>query len=583
MRRSVAIALVSAIVVAGCQPDRPQTSDRPAATAIATSAAPVVRRGAGDDLKILYWQAPTMLNPYLSTEAPDLDAARLVLEPLASWGRDGKPLANGLALEIPTVANGGVSPDATTVTWKLRPGLKWSDGTDFTAEDVAFTYELSKSLPTTPDNIQGVRSITAKDKNTVVVTYSASNPNLYQWGVGGRSLILQKAQFGAFVGEKVKDAPGNLKPIGTGPYKVVEFKAGVVAYAMNENFREPSKPYFKTVTFRGGGDPAASARALFQTGEVDYAWNLQVESSVLKAMADLSTKGRLVTAYGTNVERLLINFSDPSPTLGDRRGEPDTKHPFFNGPDGKLVRTALAMATDRKIPAQQIYGDAGKPGCNVITGIPEYESANTAALCSRFDPAAAAKMLDDAGWKLDGDGVRAKGGVRLNILYQTTLNSSRQKMQDAQKANWERAGFKVELRLVPSAVFFTNQSPDGASHFWADVEMFSRSSESPDFTNYLSAWTTEQIASKANEWKLANYQRYANPEFDAVVDQLRREVDPKKRAELFIKANDILVLDVVVISLAARAQVVSGVSGALKNVVPTGWDSEMHGIQDWAN
>jgi len=427
-----------------------------------------------------------------------------------------------------------------------------------------------------------VKSITAKDKNTVVVTYSGPNPNFYQWGVGGQSLILQKAQFGAFVGEKVKDAPGNFRPIGTGPYKVVEFKAGVVAYATNESFRDPSKPYFKTVTFRGGGDAAASARALFQAGEVDYAWNLQLESGVLKAMADQSTIGRLVTAYGSSIERLLINFSDPRQTLGERRGEPDTKHPFFNGPDGKLVRTALAIATDRKSPAQQIYGDAGKPGCNVITGIPDLESRNTSAFCSLFDPVAAAKMLDDAGWKLDGDGVRAKGGVRLNILYQTTLNSSRQRMQDAQKANWEKAGFKVELRLVPSAVFFTNTSPDGASHFWADVEMFSHGSESPDFTNYLRAWTTDQIASRANEWKLANYQRYANSDFDAVVDKLRKEVDPMKRAELFIKANDILVLDAVVISLAARAQVVSGVSSGLKIVVPTGWDSEMYGVQDWA-
>ena len=324
--RSIGIGLVVTLAVVSCQTAPPRSSERPAASPVPV----VVTRGAGDELKILYWQAPTILNPYLSTEAPDLDAARLVLEPLASWGRDGKPLANGLAREIPTMANGGVSPDATTVTWKLRPGLKWSDGTDFTAEDVAFTYELSKSVPTTPDNIQGVRSITAKDRNTVVVTYSAPNPNLYQWGVGGQSLILQKAQFGTFVGEKVKDAPGNLKPIGTGPYKVVEFKAGVVAYVMNENFREPSKPYFRTVTFRGGGDPAASARALFQTGEVDYAWNLQLESGVLKAMADVSTKGRLVSAYGSNVERLLINFSDPSPTLGERRGEPDTKHPFFN-------------------------------------------------------------------------------------------------------------------------------------------------------------------------------------------------------------------------------------------------------------
>ena len=169
---------------------------------------------------------------------------------------------------------------------------------------------------------------------------------------------------------KLKDAPGNVKPIGTGPYKVVDFKSGdVVTYAMNENYRDPNKPYFKTVTFKGGGDAPSSARAVFQTGDVDYAWNLQVEASVLKPMADTSTKGQMLLAYGSSSERLVINFANPNPSLGDQRSEPTTKHPYFNGADGKIVRQALAMATDRKTVATQIYGDAGKPGCNIVTGV----------------------------------------------------------------------------------------------------------------------------------------------------------------------------------------------------------------------
>ncbi|HUG07167.1 MAG TPA: peptide ABC transporter substrate-binding protein, partial [Candidatus Limnocylindria bacterium] len=374
------------------------------------------------------------------------------------------------------------------------------------------------------------------------------------------------------------------KPIGTGPYKVTDFKSGdVVTYAMNDQFRDANKPYFKTVTFKGGGDATSAARAVFQTGDIDYAWNLQVEAAVLKPMADTSTKGKLLTVYGASVERLLVNFANPDPALGDRRAEPDTKHPYFNGADGKLVRTALALATDRKTVAQQLYGDglAGRPGCNIITGVPDFESKNTTEFCGKFDPAAAAKMLDDAGWKLGSDGVRAKGGIKLNMLYQTTVNPVRQKTQDIMKVGWEKAGFKVELKAVPATTFFTNTAIDGANHFFADVEMFTNGSD-PDPTTYLAGWTSSQATGKANNWNAANYHRYQNPEFDTIVDQLRKETNAPKRAELIIKANDILILDVVVIPLVTRTQVTSGIANTLKNIIPTGWDSEMYSIADWS-
>src|SRR5918992_996391 len=115
-----------------------------AACTQAPSASPtpgaVAQRGAGGDLRILYWQAPTILNGHQGTGTKDSDASRMVLQPLASWDKDGKAIANALAAEIPTVENGGVSRDFKTVTWKLRPNMKWSDGTAFSAEDVVFTY-----------------------------------------------------------------------------------------------------------------------------------------------------------------------------------------------------------------------------------------------------------------------------------------------------------------------------------------------------------------------------------------------------------------------------------------------------------
>jgi peptide/nickel transport system substrate-binding protein len=583
-RSTLAISFSAVILAAACaQSGTTTTSSAPSGSGASGGAA--FKRGDGGELKILYWQAPTILNPHQATGTKDNDASRLVIEPLASWGPDGKALANGLGAEIPTVANGGVSADFTTVTWKLRQGVKWSDGTPFTADDVVFTEQQQHdpaTASTTESNTEGVKSVVAKDANTVVITYDSPNPNVYQWGVGFSCGILQKAQFANFTGAKMKDAPGNLKPIGTGPYMVTDFKPGdVVTYAANPNYRDANKPYFKTVNFKGGGDAESSARAVFQTGDVDYSWNLQVAANILTPMIAASTKGTMLSVYGSSVERILINFADPN-AAGDLRGEPSTKHPFFNGPDGLIVRKALSMATDRKTVAVQLYGDGltGKPGCNIITGVPDFESTATTTFCSTFDPVAAGKMLDDAGWKLGTDNIRAKNGIKLKLTYNTTVNAVRQATQAIEKTNWEKAGFSVTLLQTPAATFFTNTSPDGANHFWSDIEMFTNISD-PDPTSYLDGWTTKQIAQKSNTWQLGNYNRYSDATFDGLVDQLHKETDPAKRATLIKQANDNLILNVVIIPIVTRTQVTSGISKTIKGAVPTGWDSEMYAIADW--
>jgi peptide/nickel transport system substrate-binding protein len=104
----------------------------------------------------------------------------------------------------------------------------------------------------------------------------------------------------------------------------------------------------------------------------------------------------------------------------------------------------------------------------------------------------------------------------------------------------------------------------------------------PDPTAYLAAsWTTGQIASKANNWLLGNRGRYSNKDFDALVSQLRAEADPAVRAQLAMKANDLLIQDVAVIPLVQRAAVTSGIAKSLRGVDPSPWDSEMYNIADW--
>jgi peptide/nickel transport system substrate-binding protein len=584
MRRAAPLAFAAMVAFSACLPQPNEAT--PTNTPSGSPGALVTQRGAGGDLKILYWQAPSTLNTHQGTGPKDADAARLVLEPLASIGKNGQGIANGLAAEIPTVANGGIAKDFTSVTWKLRQGVRWSDGTPFSAEDVAFTYAYQcdpATAATTADRCDGIQSVVARDSNTVVVTYRSPHPYVFQWGVGAGGTILQKVQFQSCFGAKAADCPADKKPIGTGPYKVRDFMAGDVAtYDLNEHFRDPNEPFFKSVTFKGGNDdPLAAARALFQSGDIDYAWNLQVDPNTLRTMAQSSQSGNLVTVFGSSVERLDLNFSNPDASLGDRRSEPDTKHPFFTD---KAVRRALAMATNREAIAQRVYGADlfGRAECNIVAGPDSLSSPNTKAFdVCKFDLNAASAELDRAGWVKGTDGVRAKGDVKLKILFQTNVNTRRENTQAILKKDWESIGFSVDIRAEPFTTFFTSSSPGGANRFWADVQTYADGGD-PDPTAYLTfGWTTSQIASRANNWLLGNRARYSNKDFDALVAQLLTETDTAKRAQLVIRANDFLIQDVAVIPLVQRSAVTSGVAKSLKGVDPSPWDSEMYNVADW--
>jgi peptide/nickel transport system substrate-binding protein len=533
---------------------------------------------------MLYWQAPTILNTHLAQGDKDLDAGRLILEPLAAFGPDGSPIPY-LAAEIPTLQNGGVSPDLKSVTWKLKQGIKWSDGSGFSADDVVFTWQYMSDPKTAASDAfaaEGVASVETRDPFTVAVTYAQPNPNPYQIFVGVRGNILQKKQFQPYLGVAAKDAPGNLQPVGTGPYKIIQFKPGDSAiYTINEHYRELDRPFFKQVQIKGGGDAASAARAVFQTGEADYAWNLQVEAQVMNQIQQ-GGRAEMVTALSPNVERLALNFADPGAETDGARAEPDTRHPLFSDLN---VRKAFAMAVDRKAIAEQLYGPAGAATCNIVTAPATVVSPNAERMdVCQFNLEAANQLLDQSGWVLGPDGVREKNGTRMRVVFQTTVNGLRQRVQDIVKNGWKKIGVDVELKAIDPSAFFSSDpgNPFTAAHFYADVEMFYSGSGDPDQTKYLDHWTTPQIAQRANQWHATNYGRYSNPLFDDLYRQYRTERDETRREQLVIQMNDLLVSDVAVIPLVARTQPTDAKSKQLHGVNPTPWDSALWNIAEWS-
>ncbi|MCY3832860.1 MAG: peptide ABC transporter substrate-binding protein [Chloroflexi bacterium] len=313
------------------------------------------------EVTILYWQASSILNPYLSSGTKDIDASSIVLEPLANISPAGT-MVPVLAAEIPTLDNGGVSEDLTSITWTLKDGVLWSDGSPVTAEDVIFTWEYCTHPDagcTYDDSFDGVVSVEDAGMNQVKITFDAPKPYPYLPFVTQTTPIIQKAQFGDCLGANMSAcSDANFGPIGTGPFMVEDFRPNdVVTYVRNPNFRDADmgKPAFDRVVFKGGGDAESAARAVLETGEADYAWNLQVSPAVLNAM-EAAGNGTVIVAYGQAMERILINFTDPSPDNPNRSvWMPDgaNAHPFLSN---KTIRQAMSMAIDRNISASVFFG-----------------------------------------------------------------------------------------------------------------------------------------------------------------------------------------------------------------------------------
>src|SRR5207245_8037376 len=138
--------------------------------------------------------------------------------------------------------------------------------------------------------------------------------------------------FAPFLGAKSRDAPNNLKPVGTGPYKFVDFKPGdLVRGEINPNYHLPQHPHFDTIELKGGGDATSAARAVLQTGEYDYAWNLLVEDEVLKRM-EAGGKGKVDITPSGNVEFIILNTTDPWTEIDGERSSVKTKHPTLSDP-----------------------------------------------------------------------------------------------------------------------------------------------------------------------------------------------------------------------------------------------------------
>jgi peptide/nickel transport system substrate-binding protein len=552
-----------------------------AVAAMALAPAAFAERASDGEVKIIYWQAPSILNPFLSGGTKDSESASLMIEPLARYDETGA-LVPWLVDEVPTVENGGVSEDLTTITWKITPGITWSDGTPFTSADVAFTAEYCMH----PEGgcaqltkFEGVKTVDTPDAQTVVVTFNGPTPNPYGPFVGSESPIIQAAQFADCLGAKAPECTeANFNPIGTGPFVVTEFKPNdVITMVANDNYRDPAKPAFASVTFKGGGDATAAGRAVMETGEFDYAWNLQLAPDVIAQMQE-GGKGTPVAGFGPLMERIMINQTNPDPALGPDERSVVRPHPILN--DIKVV-TAMSLAIDRPLLVEIGYGQAGKVGCNWVPAPAAY--ASTSADCSTQDLEGAKALLEEAGWvDSDGDGVREKDGVKFSILYQTSTNAVRQDFQALIKQWWEEIGIETELRNLDASVFFGGDpgSPDTFQKFYADVEMYANTFNGTDPQAYLANGLCSKAPSPATQWQGENISRVCWEDYDALHAELSSTADIGERQRIAKELNDMMVERGGMIPLVHRGRL-SAHANSLGGVKLNVWDTELWNIADW--
>jgi peptide/nickel transport system substrate-binding protein len=411
----------------------------------------------------------------------------------------------------------------------------------FTADDVVFNWEYARTSETSAVTIATYKDIKVQkiDDFTVRVNFVKPTPFWANAFVGASGLIIPKHLFADYVGAKSREAPTNLKPVGTGPYLFVDFKPGDALQAkLNPDYHVPNRPHFDTLEVKGGGDAVSAARAVLQTGEYDYAWNMQVEDDILLKL-ESGGRGKVSIDPTGSVEFVMLNVTDPAFEADGERASPKTKHPLFSDP---AVRQAINLLIDRASIEKFIYGRAAVATANFLNNPERFRSKNTKF---EFNIEKANQILEAAGWKKGADGVRARDGKSLKFVFQTSINAPRQKTQAIIKQACQKAGIDVELKSVTGSVFFSSDTanPDTFSHFYCDAQMYTVPMLQPDPQIFMNQFVSWEVATKDNRWQGRNVSRWQNKDYDELYRRAERELDAVKRATMYIKLNEMVVSD----------------------------------------
>ena len=394
----------------------------------------VLRIGTNYDVK--------SLNPVLDGNALTLDVSMFVYSYAVRYDASGRPVPDALR-EVPTIQNGDVSQDGRTLIYKLRPNILWQDGKRLTCEDLKFTWHYVMDPKTNIAVTDGYRDIGSIDCRTPDVTVIHMKrlyaPFLQQlWGVNSNAPILPEHVLAPFVAAGTQNtAPFNAMPIGSGPFRVIQWERGtVVRMAANPNYFL-GKPKLNEVDFYYEPDEN-TLETQVQTHAIDVLARGTAINwpryQALAAQADSGLKAIVVASFVFD----HIDFNLRNPILSDLQ-----------------VRRAIAFATNRPEIIAKIMHGADTPSDSPEPPYSWGYTTNTVHYA--FDPAKARALLDANGWRVGHDGVRVKNGTRLEFNLSTQTESTIGKaLQAVLQREWHDVGVQADVKNYPTAQMFAN-------------------------------------------------------------------------------------------------------------------------------
>jgi peptide/nickel transport system substrate-binding protein len=498
----LALLVLAGLTLTACGPKTKPGEPAPGQTA---TPAPSGKPAVGGEITLRLAKDPDSLNPILSSSAYGSSVYSLVYASLFDYNEKWEP--------TPSLADTWkFSEDGLTLTINLKKGVKFHDGNELTADDVVFTFKTIMDKEYTgprASDLADVADIKAADKSTVVVTLKQpSAPILENLNYG----ILEKKQFDGIAVKDMDKAEANFKPIGAGPYKFVDFKRGqFVVLERNENWYMSQQyngaPFIKKITYKVIPEDA-TAEAALENGEVD--WLEPDPKDVTRLDKDFANK--LVRYDWERNGWGYITLNVTRPHLND-----------------KLVRQALTYGLNR-----QSIIDGLMDGRAVIPAgpIPPVSWAFDPSLKpAPYDVAKAKSLLEQAGYKLNAQGIMEKNGQPLKLTFYASSGSSLiEGIAAIAKKNWKDIGVDLDVQLMDFNALLDNYMKPGKF----DVTFSGMSlSLDPDQTNLFH---TKSVGG-------FNRGRYSNPRVDELFDKGLRETDQSKRKAIYTEYQKIMTED----------------------------------------
>lgn len=507
------------------------------AASIATSPAPAIaqaKAAAGGTVRLGLWQEPSTLNPYYATMYATNLVANVVLEGLVAVDPAGRyyPV---LAAEVPSVANRGVSPDGRTVTFRLRPGLRWSDGQPVTSGDVRFTWEAimnPANRVVTRAGYDLIERLETPDAATVVLRFK----RLYAPFLTLFPYVLPRHVLGSL--PDLNQAPFNRLPLGTGPFRAVEWVSGShIVFQRNPNYRVGDRPFLDRLIFKMVPSREVGI-AQIKTGEIDALWNLsEYQIPEFARLTDIS----LSIASSSLSEKLVFNMS--------AAGDPAVPHPILGD---KRVRYAIQYAIDKQLIVDKLLYGKARVG---TAEVPQGWASDPTIKPSEFNPEKARRLLKEAGWQdTNGDGVLDRAGQPLKLRLSTTSGDKlRELVEQLVQEQLKAVGIAVSIENVLPTVLFgswADRSPRKRGTY--DIQMYSPGPAIDPDSYLYGFYHSSQIPVEANRGAGNNTSRYHSAAFDRAVEAGRATADVEKRREAYVQASRLLNEDLPILILYTR-------------------------------